>query len=93
MFFIINAGYIFLIQWSYIFEKIKNDIKYDSVFEEDAANEPVHLPQTLTGTPTPTVEPTDKRAQLLQKKQALSGKVATEPVLTFDGKVDAEILR
>ena len=79
-----------------VFKKLKDDIKYDSLFEEDAANEPVHIPempQTLTGPPTPTVEPTDKRAQLLLKKQELSGRIATQPVLTFEVRVDAEIVR
>ena len=73
-----------------VFDKLKNDIIYDSVFEEDAANHP--LPEANpTGSLSATPTVLDKRAKLLQKKMS---RLPQQPqVNTFEGKLMAEIAR
>ena len=78
----------------HVFEKIVSDIKYDSVYEEDAANHPLQTLQAGSSTifPIPT-EANDKRARLLKRKLETSNFFGAAPAGTFDAKLEEEINR
>lgn len=75
-----------------VFEKIVNDIKFDSVYEVDAASySPGH--QAGSSTPLPDLEATDKRAKLLKRKLGSSNTTIRAVDDTFEAKLEAEIYR
>lgn len=73
-----------------VFDKIREDIKNDSVFDEEAYNAPLPETQPEIRT-TPGEQPADdKRAQLLKKKLASGSQPSWD---TFGAKLDDEINR
>ena len=70
------------------FDKVKEDIKFDSVFDNDVTNEP--LPTSAQVQPHSEQPVNDKRSKLLLKKLA---SYANSHVNTFEMRLNSEIER
>ena len=71
-----------------VLNKIKEDVKFDSVYDEEARNYPLTF--TTSAQSEAPVDPPgqDKRAQLLRRKMAGTTVQQND---TFEGRLDTEI--
>ena len=71
-----------------VFNKVKDDIKFDTVFDDDIWNEP--LPQSAQSKPPSEHLGQDKQSQLLKRKLESTN---SQQMNTFESRVDKEINR